>query len=152
MIKTLIVASLFCFSANDCPRAELEQPCYGECGAFIDKNSNSICDIWEKYNENKLNLEVSKKKQKKIISISLIALILITISEIFFKKSNKIRLIWNWLLFISLIISTMSGFFLYFSILNEIRKSLYEIHLQISTFFFITSMYHTIKRFKCMIK
>jgi len=41
----------------DCLRAQNDKSCYGECGNFIDKNKNGICDIWEKWH---------KKKNKKI--------------------------------------------------------------------------------------
>lgn len=156
MIKILILISFFCFSQEiECQRAKLDQPCYGECGSFLDKNSNTICDIWEvSHNDRSKNdNEILKKiKKARLIEIFSITIFFILLSEIIFKKSNTARLIWNWFLFISALISALSGFLLYFSIFEEIRKNLYTIHIQVSSFFFIISIYHTIKRFKCMIR
>lgn len=172
MKAAILLLSLTLFSQPECERAKNPPPCYGECGNFVDKNNNSICDIWERYNTSKkekkkephqtiisqiTNQTPTKPKENKLfkhgfIYILLVNIVAILLTELFAKDKAKIKILWNWLLFFSMLLSSMSGFTLYFSLLKEHKKLLYSLHIQSSVVFFITASYHTIKRFNCMLK
>lgn len=70
MKKIAFLFVLFCFAleskGSECERAKLSDPCYGECGSFVDENSNGICDLWEKYNKKRKSFD--DKPQKKVSS------------------------------------------------------------------------------------
>ncbi|MCX7905390.1 MAG: hypothetical protein N2446_01655 [Elusimicrobiales bacterium] len=160
MILILTVITSLISAQTECVGISYSTPCYGICQSFIDNNTNGICDIWEKYNEEKNEREdinYKKIKDKKIFrhalpQVIIISIIIIILAEFLNKRIKNIRLILNWILLISTIISSLSGFFLYFSILDSHRQTLYSLHIQSSTIFFIIAIHHTIKRFKCMIK
>lgn len=74
MKKIIFVLVLFSFALEskglECERAKISDPCYGECGSFVDENSNGICDEWEKYNKkpepfNEKNLKKPLSREKK---------------------------------------------------------------------------------------
>ncbi|MEW6012779.1 MAG: hypothetical protein AB1602_05210 [Elusimicrobiota bacterium] len=71
MKKIVFLFVLFCFAleskGSECERAKLSDPCYGECGSFVDENSNGICDVWEKYNKKRKSL--NEKTPKKVLSL-----------------------------------------------------------------------------------
>ncbi len=186
-MKIVLILSSLIFTQTHCPdnRIFISTPCYGECGNFIDDNSNGICDIWEKYNnerktkqttvlkqpqsweEQKQSIQTQTKLYKventkkssllqKLFSNGVFYILLITslasiISEIFFTTSHTLRIIWNWVLLLSTLLSALSGYILYFGFFEESKKLWYLLHIQSSTVFFITSIYHILKRFKCMI-
>lgn len=206
MKKIIFLFVLFCFALEskglECERVKISTPCHGECGSFVDENSNGICDLWEKYNKkresfNEKNLkkplsrekkefkvlissslktdlesnkndmtkppdlkkeEVRNKKYEKlfkygIFHIFTINLVLIIVSEMFFGSFYPlVRLFWNWILMISCFICAISGFFMYFDILTDFKKSFFALHMQTAVISFVTGFYHTYKRFKCMIK
>ncbi|MGC8866910.1 MAG: hypothetical protein ACP5IO_03905 [Elusimicrobiales bacterium] len=178
-MKIILVLSSLILSQTQCPnnRTSITTPCYGECGSFIDENSNGICDIWERYNaikKKKPSLESKKTFQKpqnkvdqkkefkktsfsnRLFSNGVFYILFITIlmsiaSEIFFKNSKTIRIMWDWILLLSTLISALSGFILYFGFFEELRKFFYPLHIQSSSVFFIAAVYHTVKRFRYMI-
>ncbi len=178
-MKIFLILSTLIFTQTHCPnnRIHISTPCYGECGSFIDDNSNGICDIWERYNNERKTKQILKEQKQpthtqpksyqqenvrkshfleKLLSngvfhILIITLVIAIISEVFFSNSNAVRIIWNWILLLSMLISALSGYAIYFNFFEESKKFLYLIHLQSSTLLFVASIYHTIKRFKCMI-
>lgn len=176
MIITILLLSLNLLS-EPCARINISTPCYGECGNFIDQNNNGICDTWEKYNlinkdkkivEGKSKLSIyqninqntnitrpnltTKLTNYGFIHIFFITTIIIILTEIFIKNSCGLRLFWNWILLLSALLSSLSGFILYFSIFNNHKGFIYSLHIQSSLIFFISAFYHTIKRFKCMLR
>ncbi|MCX7642115.1 MAG: hypothetical protein N2Z20_05735 [Elusimicrobiales bacterium] len=163
MIIIINLISFLISAQPQCSGVTFSTPCYGNCQDFIDRNINGICDIWEKYNalkkesENKQKLNYSNQSTKQkilnhaLIHIIIISIIIVIIAELLIKKLIYIRIILNWILLLSATISSLTGFFLYFSIFIEIKKILYTLHIQSSTIFFIIATHHTVKRFKCML-
>ncbi|NLH38490.1 MAG: hypothetical protein GX445_00295 [Elusimicrobia bacterium] len=172
-ISILLFIILFNFNitASDCPnnRELISNKCYGECGNFIDANNNKICDIWEKYhsikstpsitnNNNHINdnmaVSVSKPKILKygILWILLTNIFLIFLGEFISKKISifLINSIWNWILLLSFVLCSISGFSLYFNFFSSLKKYLFALHLQSGAVLTITSLYHVIKRMKCI--
>lgn len=162
-MKFFIFILLSVMANSQCPndRIYTSTPCYGECGNFIDENGNGICDTWEKYqkekqssyqkNKDRVENNTSKLKKYGLIYILVINIALLIISEIFYSNSNTARLLWNWILLISSIATSLSGFFLYFGVMTQYRENLFSLHIQSACVFFITSIYHTLKRLRGMI-
>lgn len=95
----ILFFSMFVQSEIKCPnnRVLISTPCYGECGSFIDENSNAICDIWEKYNESRNNKKITIEKNIKTQDIVVDNLLESTTKETLDiieakekKKTNKI--------------------------------------------------------------
>jgi len=171
VISIFLFIILFDFNvtASDCPnnRNLISNKCYGECGNFIDANNNKICDIWERYNSTKISVAITSNNhindnsmtvmKSKILSYGLLWILLINIfsillSEFLNKKISTILIntLWNWILLLSFVLCCLSGFLLYFDFFHSFKKYFFALHMQSGVVFTITSLYHIIKRMRCI--
>jgi len=120
------------------------------------KNNIKNTSIEIKTSESKSNKKIKETFKDKIMRfgilwIFVINIILVIGSEIFAKNNNFIRILWNWIFLISFVICSLSGFFIYFGILKDFKLFFYKLHMQSSIVLTVIALYHTIKRFRCMI-
>jgi len=123
----------------------------------LEKNKDIKEEDLKNKQENKIeNTDLKKYNENKIMKFGILWILianifLVVISEIFASGSNFLRILWNWVLLISFVICSLSGFFMYFGLLLDIKSTLFKLHMQSSVILFITGMYHLLKRFRCMI-
>jgi len=123
----------------------------------FEKSKNIKEENFKNREENKIeNTDFKRDNENKIVRFGILWILianisLIIISEIFVPRSNLFRIIWNWVLLISFVTCSLSGFFMYFGLLLDIKSTLFKLHMQSSVILLITGMYHLLKRFKCMI-
>ena len=168
-VLTLFV--LIAFSLNlqaQCPLAK--KNCTGDCGRFIDKNSDGYCDlgvveietqtpmqtdtipsvITKKDVTEHTTMQKRKTKPYHLIPISLITTALYLISTCFMrlKKIKKAthRKIWNTVLLISFLVSGLLGFFLIVQINYDVAMSYFATflfwHVEVGIILVIVAMIH----------
>jgi hypothetical protein len=86
-----------------------------------------------------------------ILYIIIVNLLLILVTEIYFKNSQILRKLWNWILFFSFYTSALFGIFRYFGVSVFSPEVLFKLHIQSGIVSTITGTYHIIKRFKCLL-
>ena len=123
----------------------------------FEKNKDIKKEDLENKQENKIeNTDLKKYNENKIMKFGILWILianifLVVISEIFARGNNFLKILWNWVLLISFVICSLSGFFRYFGLFSDLNSLFFKLHIQSAIVLTVTGFYHIIKRFKCMI-
>lgn len=176
IMKKLLILFIYCFiflvplclcgkifAWEDCPFGEKNCQFPGKCGAYIDTDKDSICDLSQPAPENRMSIsekenlnQTSQKRKYHLIPIAVISTIFYLFTSILSKKKIiKLvahRKIWNFLLLISFFFSSILGILLIIQINSGLKISLpFNLlfwHAEIGIVMCIIGIYHIIWHWK----
>ena len=150
---------------DNCPYSEINCPAPGDCNRYIDIDNDEICDRSQPAPKDRdteiINTEIVEDKNLinnkqttmtyHLIPISLILILLYFITHILTKKKIisiiNHRKIWNILLLISFLLSSISGIILIikinFGIAIPLSNMLF-LHVETGIAMFVISVFHTL--------
>ena len=161
MKKTFLIfflLSAVCALAQDtCPLGLKNDSLPGQCAGYRDANVDSLCDLSEAEGLAAPVAPAAPRVNYHFWEILIITGILGLATELFTGKNVKRALVlqtaWNWLLLLSFLGSALSG--LYFVLPFDQRPALgfnfSYWHTVVSIAFIAIGLYHTIRRFACLL-
>jgi len=142
---------------NTCPLGLKNDSLPGQCAGYRDDNVDSLCDLSEAEGLAAPVAPAAPRVNYHFWEILIITGILGLVTELFIRKNAKKTLVlqtgWNWLLLLSFLGSALSG--LYFVLPFDRRPALgfnfSYWHTVVSIAFIAIGLYHTIRRFVCLL-
>ncbi len=155
----LLFPAIAVLAQDTCPLGLKNDSLPGQCAGYRDLNNDSLCDLSQTEVEGQSvpALPPTSRVNYHFWEIIVITGILGLATELFIKKNPKktltLQTAWNWILFVSFMASALSGlyFVLPFDKRPVIGLNFSYWHTVTGIAFIAIGLYHTIRRFTCML-
>ena len=157
LIAFFLLSAVTTLAQDTCPLGLKNDSLPGQCAGYRDANVDSLCDLSEAEGLAAPVAPAAPRVNFHFWEILIITGILGLVTELFTGKNAKktlaLQTVWNWLLLLSFLGSALSG--LYFVLPFDRRPALgfnfSYWHTVVSIAFIAIGLYHTIRRFACLL-